>query len=550
MPQSPSKPKKPASTASADDFPGLPAKIPTAEVIEAFEMTSIGALGGLSPRLFFEIVQQSPLAISITDDKAAILYVNPAFEALTGYDKDAVVGKNESVLSHKQTPEAVYRELWSTIQDKRSWHGTLINRRKDGEAYLAELNITPVLNNEGAVAYFLGIHRDVSEMHALEKQVHHQKALIESVLDSAPVVVALIDADRNVILDNQAYKKLFGDLRGREPVMVFMDALQQDGVDLKAACRNSRGFAEREVRLDITGSFEPRWFSVSGTWVDELDSTAGSYFNEQAPGRCCLLLVANEVTLLKRQMEQARMQHLRASLAEQQRAQDMREALSGAIFQLQTPFNVIQAAAGMLERGADLNRAREVLDQVLVSGRQAMETLRGALPVELQENDTSVNLNALLQDVLTLMTDKFLAQGVVIDWHPQTVLSSICGRPDQLRSLFMRLIENALLSVAESGKDHRSIRIATRSQNDGVEVLVHDNGAGIPEALRLKVFEPFYTAWKQARGHAGMGLSMVQETVNQHGGVVEVNPAAVDGCQIRVTFPVSVKKRELRGGSL
>lgn len=512
-------------------------------------MTAAGSPGTLSPRLFFEIVQQSPLAISITDDKAGILYVNPAFETLTGYAKDDVLGKNESILSHNQTPEEIYRELWSTIQAKRSWRGTLVNRRASGEAYLAELNISPVLDSEGAIAYFLGIHRDVTELHALEKQVLHQKALIESVLDAAPVIVALVDAEQKVVLDNQAYKKLLGDLHGREPAKLFIDALQQDGIDINDAFRERRGFADMEVRLDITGRAEPRWFSVSGTRVDELDSTAGSYFTTQASERCCLLLVANEITALKRQMEQVRMQHLRASLAEQQRVQDMREALSGAIFQLQTPFNVIQAAAGMLERGTDLNKAREVLDQVLVSGREAMATLRGALPAELQENQTSVNLNALLQDVLTLMTDALLAQGVVIDWHPQTVLDSVNGRPNQLRSMFMRLIENALLAVAESGKDHRAIRITTRSQEDEVEVLIQDNGPGIPEALRLKVFEPFYTGWQQARGHAGMGLSMVQETVNQHGGVVDVNPAFVDGCQIRVTFPASLSKRGLRAGS-
>ena len=546
MPRSPSK----SGTPESHDFTAKSPDSPSAKVIEAFELTATGPLGALSPRLFYEIVQQSPLAISITDDKAAILYVNPAFETLTGYGKDSLLGQNESILSHKQTPKEVYGELWSTIQEKRSWRGTLVNRRNSGEAYLAELSISPVLNGEGDIAYFLGIHRDVTELHALEKQVHHQKALIESVLDSAPVVVSLIDAERKVLLDNQAYKKLLGDLHGREPAMLFLDALQQDGVDLKTACRECRASGEMEVRLDIAGRAEPRWFSVSGTWVDELDSTAGSYFTAQASGRCCLLLVANEITALKRQMEQVRMQHLRASLAEQQRVQDMREALSGAIFQLQTPFNVIQAAASMLDRGTDLNKAREVLDQVLASGRQAMDTLRGALPAELQESETNVNLNTLLRDVLTLMTDEFLAQGVIIDWHPQTILSGVNGRPNQLRSMFMRLIENALLAVAESGKDHRSIRITTRSQEDGVEVLIQDNGPGIPEGLRLKVFEPFYTGWKQAYGRAGMGLSMVQETVNQHGGVVDVNPAFLDGCQIRVSFPVSTSKPIAPGASL
>lgn len=524
--------------------------MPFDELLTAVPGNGLWEQGVLSPRLFFQIVQQSPLAISITDEKANILYVNPAFESLTGYEKDFVLGKNESILSHKQTPVEVYRDLWATIQGKRTWRGTLVNQRKSGEAYLAELNVSPVLNGEGRISYFLGIHRDVTELHALEKQVHHQKALIESVLDSAPVVVALIDAERKVILDNQAYKKLLGDLHGREPAELFLDALQQDGIEFRSVCREGRGFGDMEVRLDIAGRAEPRWFSVSGTWVDELDSTAGSYFSGQAEGQCCLLLVANEITLLKRQMEQVRMQHLRASLAEQQRVQGMREALSGAIFQLQTPINVIQAAAGMLDRGTDLGKTREVLNQVLASGQQAMETLRGALPAELQEGETSVNLNALLQDVLSLMTEDFLGQGVIIDWHPQTIVRAVMGRPNQLRSMFMRLVENALLAVAESGSDHRVIRISTRGQEDGVEVQIQDNGPGIPEALRRKVFEPFYTGWRQATGRAGMGLSLVQETVNQHGGVIDVNTAFSDGCLIRITFPAIEKKPALRGASV
>lgn len=496
------------------------------------------------PQLFVEIVQQSPLAISITDNRACILYVNPAFEKLTGYEANEVLGKNESLLSHKQTPKRVYEGLWSTIHDKRNWHGNLVNRRADGDAYLAELNISPVLDVDGNISNFLGIHRDVTEMHALEKQVHHQKALIESVFDAAPVVVSLLDTQRHVLLENQAYKRLCRDLGGISAAQMFLQALQQEGV---AVCEGEN-FSGREVRLDIQGRAEPRWFSVSASWVDELDNTAGSYFVEQSVPRLCLLLVASEITALKHQHEQARMQHLRAGLAEHQRVQDMREALSCALFQLQTPLNVIQAVSGMLDRGADLNKARDVLDQVLESGAQAMETLRSALPAELQESETGVNLNALLQDVLILMTDDFLAHGVVIDWQPQAVLPTVQGRPNQLRSVFMRLMENALLALAEAAEDQPCIGVRTQVHGDYVEVLVQDNGLGIPEALRLKVFEPFFSVWQHTKKRAGMGLTMVQETINQHGGTVDINPSFGKGCQLRVNLPTIQKKHGLEGG--
>ena len=500
--------------------------------------------GDLSSFLFDEVIRQTPLAISITDDQANIQYVNPAFERLTGYDMRSVIGKNESILSHGQTPSTVYEDLWSAIKRRRTWRGKLVNRRKNGEVYLADLTITPVLNRQREILCFLGIHRDVTELVSLEKQVRHQKSLIESVLVAAPIVVALVDSERNVLLENDAHERLLADLGGRQPLALFSEVLAQEGIDLEGTCRDSGGFAEHEVRLDIAGEAEPRWFSVSVTRVDELDNTAGSYFSDEVKGRRCLLLVANEVTVLKRQMERARVEYLRASLAEQQRIHGMREALLGAIFQLQTPLNVIRAAASMLDRGTDPQKTLEVLEQVLQSGRQALETLRGALPPTIEENATRLNLNSLLQDVLTLMTESFLARGVTIEWEPRMVLRPIFGRPNQLRSVFLCLVENALIAVTESERDDPVIRVVTRQGHDFVEVRIHDNGPGIPKELRLKVFEPFYAGWRNATGNTGMGLSLAQEIVNQHGGAIEIDSTHDEGCEFRVSFPVVSRPHE------
>jgi len=545
MPTLSSKSRASDTGDSVDAYPAAPATGPGAAVVEPFEQAAARGQA-LPPRLFYEIVQQSPLAISITDDRANILYVNPAFETLTGYTGAYALGRNESMLSHRRTPVEVYSDLWSTIQGGRTWRGMLVNRRSDAAAYLADLNVSPVMDAQGEINYFLGIHQDVTEAQALEKQLRHQKALMESVLDSAPVIVALLDAERNVLLDNEAYKKLLGELHGKEPATLFLDVLEHDGFDLRAASAACRSFCELEVRIDTAGRSEPRWFSVSGTWVSEFDSTAISYFDEPTTDRRCLLLLAHEVTALKQQMERLKMHDLRASLAEQERVQGMREALSCVIFPLQTCINVTQAAVGMLERGADIDTARDLLVQMLQSGQQAMDTLCRALPAEMQEADSSVNMNTLLQDVLTLLTDDFLAQGVVIDWQPQTVLPNVNGRPNQLRSMFLHLVENALLAAAGSGNPQRFIRVATASHADCVEVLIQDNGVGIPDALRLKVFEPFYSAWKHAKGRAGMGLPLARQTVKEHGGAIDLNADCQDGCQVRVTLPVRGSDSRLR----
>ena len=102
------------------------------------------------PKVFRLLVDQAALAISITDAHARILYANSTFERVTGYSKDEVIGHNESILSYRVTPTIVYETLWAQLKRQRPWNGLLVNRRKDGSRYLADLTITPVVDEAGS----------------------------------------------------------------------------------------------------------------------------------------------------------------------------------------------------------------------------------------------------------------------------------------------------------------------------------------------------------------------------------------------------------------
>ena len=513
-----------------------PRETPT-EVIEVLTLMAGNPADPLPPRLYFEAVEQAPVAISITNAKADILYANAAFEQLTGYGRDEVIGRNESILSSNATPDSIYQQLWRTIQRKRPWTGTLVNRRKDGGDYLATLTISPVLDAAGRIRYFLGMHRDVTREHELGVQLRQQKTRIETVLDAAPVLVVLLDRDGRIILDNMEYKKLLGDLRGHEPVNLLRSALQeQAGLDLLAHAEAGRGFRDIEISIEVPGS-GPRWFNCAGTPVNESDASLSGYFIRGDHGDQRLLLLANDVTARHREIERAHLENLRARLAEQQLAQGMREALTAASFQIQVPLNLIRAASSMFrDGGGNIEVFAEMLGQISSAGETALKTLQAALPAEVQEPGVRVNINELLRHVLALETDNLLAAGVVVDWQPALVLPELSGHKNELRSLFKHLIDNALQALHESGRTHRELRLSTRALDDGVEVIVEDNGPGVPPATRFKVFEPFYIGWRQRRGRAGMGLALAQEIVNQHGGSIEIDAEYHEGCRFRVTL--------------
>ncbi len=496
------------------------------EVLQAF--VAVAGSGVLPPRVFLKAVEQAPIAISITDKSARILYVNEAFEKVTGYSREEAVGQNQSILSSSSTPERIYKELWATITKGNVWRGSLVNNRKDGSEYLAEIMISPV-QTDGETKYHLGMHRDVSEMHQLGQQLQFQKALTEAVLDVAPVVVALLDSERRVLLDNQAYKALRGDLKGEEPAHLFLESMEiGDNSDI----------SNREVRLDLAGGAGPRWFTCSAVQVAELDEAAKNYFQDSDLSSQCLLLVANEITASRRKTQEARMNAIRVGMAEQQMMQSIQESISGAIFQLQAPLNVIRAALSMPEGVQQGDGLRTVLSQLLDSGDKALHSMRAALPGVRAELPTPVNLNEILQDVLSLKTEQLLASGVVVDWRPALVLTSISAYPNAMRSLFKYLIDNALQALKLSGKSHREIQVVSREESEYLEVEIIDNGPGVDEALRLKVFEPFFSGWGQGQGHAGMGLTMAQEVASSHGGSLSIDTPPGGGCRVRVSLPV------------
>lgn len=530
----------------ADPPEGTPAAI-----IEAVSQAVRVGEALVAPRLFFEAVEQSPLAISITDLQATILYANSAFAEVTGYSTSELIGQNQSLLSDETTPKSVYRALWGRLRKRQPWNGRLLNRRKDGSRYLADLTIVPVVTAGGEVTHYLAMHRDVTEVHRLEQQVRNQKALIESVVDAAPMVIAVLDGDERVVLDNQAYKKLMGDMRGREPAIALLGALKTSmgAVAFDQFRNRGQGFSEQVVSFHSAVGLEPRWFSCSGTWIHERELSADGFFEPHR--REYLLLIATEITAFKRRQEETRINTLRALAAEEELAAGVREVLNGAIFQMQGPLNVIAAAADMLRRRslAGTEPVRGVLEQALEAGMQALATLKASMPADIDEPRMPINLNELMREVLGISTERLLKDGVVVDWRPTAVLPAVIGQERRLRCLFKQLVDNALDAMSSRACPRRELGIATSTDGDLVQITVTDTGPGIPEALRRKVFEPFFTAKAAAGRHVGMGLAMVQELVNQHAGTIEIDAEYQEGCRIHVRLPGTRTRRDNHGRS-
>ena len=487
----------------------------------------------LPPEVYRQAVNQADLAISITDPAARILFANESFTRTTGYKAEDIIGRNESILSNQSTPPVVYQEMWNALKAKRPWSGKLLNKRQSGEVYLAELSITPVVNKAGEITYFLGMHRDVTDLHRLEKMVRNQKQLIESVVDSAPMAFALLDPAGRVVFDNQAYKKLVTDMQTAEPAHHLLDRLNPEWRTLMADDARRCAFTALETRMDRSAG-RARWLSVSASVVEMHSDCADSYFC--ASGQNGLLLVIADITNLREEQERGRGALLKASLAEEERTAAIREGLSAAVFRLEEPLNMMASAISILQRRDPASA--EMLRKALEQSREHVESLRQVIPQSPQEMPTSVNLNEVLRDVLEVCTPQLLKAGITVDWHPAPILPPFLGRPLQLRMLFKALLENSIEAMNIKGWLRRELLIDSLVVEDCIRIAILDSGPGIPAEWRQRAFEPFFTAKSGVGKHIGTGLSRAQQVVADHGGIIDLEESPSGGCAAIVEFRI------------
>jgi PAS domain S-box-containing protein len=123
------------------------------------------------------IVEQASETIVITDLDGTIIYVNPAFERITGYTSDEAIGQTSRMLSSGKQNVEFYQELWATIRAGLVWHGHFINRRKDGVLYQEEATISPVRDASGTIINYVAIKRDVTAEVALTDQLRHAQKI-------------------------------------------------------------------------------------------------------------------------------------------------------------------------------------------------------------------------------------------------------------------------------------------------------------------------------------------------------------------------------------
>ncbi len=114
-------------------------------------------------KILYQASEQSPASIVITDVRGRMQYVNSKFEAVSGYKKEEVIGKNPRILKSGHTTDVDYKNLWKTLINGKEWQGEFHNKRKNGELYWERALISPIFNSEGVITHYIAVKEDITE---------------------------------------------------------------------------------------------------------------------------------------------------------------------------------------------------------------------------------------------------------------------------------------------------------------------------------------------------------------------------------------------------
>lgn len=200
--------------------------------------------------------------------------------------------------------------------------------------------------------------------------------------------------------------------------------------------------------------------------------------------------------------------------------------------EVRTPLGILKSSAQMLERRPDLSPQDRELTGFIVSETDRLNRLVTTLlecasprPPLFQPHD----LHDIVRHVVALVGSRAEKKHIAVETCLEAGQSILDCDREQIIQVFLNLVINAIQHVPEGGR----IRIVSQDRVDGVVLRVEDDGPGIPEAERDRVFDPFFT---RREGGIGLGLTIVQQIVQAHGGEIGVVESGLGGAAFEINF--------------
>ncbi|HXJ11993.1 MAG TPA: PAS domain S-box protein [Candidatus Limnocylindrales bacterium] len=483
----------------------------------------------------------NPIVISQRD--GTIIWVNHAFEVLSGYTRAEALGQSTRLLKSGRLPASYYQTMWDTILSGQVWQGEMVNRRKDGSLYHEEMTITPVKNAAGEISHFIAIKLDITERKASEERI----CRLAQVVENSAEMIAIGDPEGRIVFANRALLRVTGYTEDELVGKAFTSLLSHNNPphldqEIRTQTLSGGGWSGECMHYRKEGREFPVSLSTSKI-KDNQGAVIGTFG------------IAQDITERKRLEEQ---------LAAAQKMEAVGQLAGGIAHDFNNLLGVMIGYSELLQESfpPDDLRVRK-LQQIKAAGDRAASLTRQLLAFSRKQviRPRVIDLNGLVNDVNKMLA-RLVREDIELLCELKPALGMIKADPTQIEQVIINLVVNARDAMPDRGKiiietantyldesycrSHPSVQPGRH-----IMLAISDTGTGMDEKTQEHIFEPFFTTKEQGKG-TGLGLATVYGIVKQSGGSIWVYSQLGKGTTFKIYFPCvdeAVQPKEALGVS-
>jgi PAS domain S-box-containing protein len=485
------------------------------------------------------IVESSDIAIVGETVEGVIVSWNLGAEELYGYKAEEAVGRHISTLIPPDRLEQIPTILERLRRGERFEHYETTHVRKDGHVVPVSLTLSPIRDPAGAVVGISAMARDITEQKQAEAALRESEERFRRVFEEGPLGLALVGRDFYFLKVNSALCQMVGYSEAELLQMSFPDITHPD--DLGADVELAERLFKREIPFY---QLQKRYIRKNGEiiWVKLTASVIYDQEGEPLYG----LGMLEDITEVKRTHEEA---------VARQKLEGLGVLAGGIAHDFNNLLGGILAEAELVE--ADLpaySSAVEELHRIKQSAIRGAEIVR-ELMIYAGQSQTplveAVDVSGLVEEMLELLKVS-ISKHAVLRMDLRDNLPSVRGNAAQIRQVVMNLVMNASEAIGEtegvitvttaqvSGRESIAPSGATTLPlSSCVRLQVSDTGCGMTEAVKAKIFDPFFSTKFTGRG---LGLAVVQGIVHGHGGAIELMSSPCEGTTFQVFLPCTQQR--------
>ncbi|WP_397333973.1 PAS domain S-box protein [Nostoc sp. FACHB-152] len=464
-----------------------------------------------------------------------IIYVNPAFERMTGYCADEVIGQNFQLFQSADIEQSRLKDLSAAMQAGRNCTFIFRNYRKDGSLWWNELNISPVYDNDGTLTHYIGIQTDITERKQTETALLVSQQRLQYLLSSSPAVIYTTKVNENFsaifISDNVSI------VTGHQP----QDFTTESSFWVSHIHPEDVTYVLAELAKILQQenySLEYRFLHKDGTYRWVYDQ--GKLVKDEAGNPVELVGYMADITERK-QLEQ----ELRVALEKEKELNELKSRfVSMTSHEFRTPLSTILSSSELLEHyrykwteekqlthlhriQAAVQRMNEMLNDVLVIGK--------AEAGKLEYKPTAFDL---VKYCLHIVEEAHLNQNnkCLISFKSQFP-SIPCCMDERLLS---HILSNLLLNAIKYSPEGSTVNFKLACEDEQAILEIQDRGIGIPVEDLPHLFESFYRARNVGNiVGTGLGLAIVKKCVYLHKGKISVTSELGVGTTFTIILPLN-----------